>query len=306
MNYLKFWLIMLFISKIYSVEAADFQTVSTATELESYFQKKYNSQTLIIFDVDYVLITPKDKVFRFAGEQNGLRKQLFNSLKSASYEKYKVINGRKIPLFDYLMSVVITLSQNEPVDPQMAPLIAKLQKQNFPIIALTQNQSGPIGLIPSQSTKKINDLKEIGIEFRNSYFGMDCIILHDVISKGGFHPVYDRGVIFANGAGKGDALKAFLISQNFRPEKVIFIDDRKEYLESVANALKTLGIPYVGLQFIQMLEKNEKVDSIISQYQFNFLLENGIWLDDALAEEMRKKCLILEVLNKQECPLIKE
>ncbi len=70
--------------------------------------------------------------------------------------------------------------------------------------------------------------------------------------------------------------------------------------------MKSLEIPYVGLQFIQMSEKDEKVDPIISQFQFDFLIENGIWLVDALADEMRKKSLKLDNLNKQDGFLIKE
>ncbi len=55
-----------------------------------------------------------------------------------------------------------------------------------------------------------------------------------------------------------------------------------------------------------MSEKDEKVDPIISQFQFDFLIENGIWLVDALADEMRKKSLKLDNLNKQDGFLIKE
>lgn len=282
---LKFWLILVFALKLYVGKAVAFQKITTGKELEFQIQRNVTCQTLVIFDVDYVLITPKDKIFRFCGEQNGLRQQLFKNLKKVTQEKYKILNEKKVPLSDFLMSVIIKTSRIEAVDQLITHLITKLKKQNIPVIALTQNLSGPIGQIASQSEKKINDLKEVGIDLTNTMFGSDVIVLNNVSSNLGLHPVYDRGVIFANSVKKGEVLKAFLEAQNFTPKNIIFIDDRQECLESVDAATKTLGIPYVGLQFTQLSERGETVDKALAEYQFHVLLEQEVWLDDAAAEK---------------------
>lgn len=275
---------LLFIYNVEALEQSNIHIVKTVAEIESYIKDHYDDQTCIVFDVDYVLITGKDKIFRPCGEKKGLRKQLFNSLKEKTLNKYKIIDGKKIPLYEYLMNVLIFMTKNECVDSQLASFIVKLQKK-FPVIALTHNESGPIGLISSQSTKKINDLKEIGIEFKNAFFCPERIILNQVSSKEGLYPVYDKGVLFTNGVKKGEVLKAFLISQNYKPKKLIFIDDRKEYLESVNNALNSLGVSFIGLHFTQLIDREQKIEKALAEYQFNFLLENEIWLDDELAEK---------------------
>jgi FMN phosphatase YigB (HAD superfamily) len=58
------------------------------------------------------------------------------------------------------------------------------------------------------------------------------------------------GVLFVGEKnGKGEVLLLLLEKLNYRPENVVFVDDRLRHLIGVEKALKSIGVPYKGFRY---------------------------------------------------------
>lgn len=235
--------------------------------------KLANQDTLVIFDVDYVIITPKDKVLRPVGEREKFRKSQFDWLKISSRGKLKKIQGKSIDLGDYLLSVIGRQAKIELVHSQIPYLIRDLQARHIPVIALTNSFSAPLGLISSQADQRINDLKRFNIDFSGAFENLNRVELKQVAGKKGKPPLYQNGVLFTNGAGKGETLKTLLEYAGFKPKKIIFIDDRMECIDSVKRMTEEREIPLLAIHFILLCQQPELLDKEIARYQFTYLLK---------------------------------
>jgi hypothetical protein len=175
----------------------------------------------------------------------------------------------------------------ELVDTYMPEVIHRLQAHRVPVLALSQNESGRVGLVADLNEHKFEELAALGIDFRNSHFDPDKK-MHAVDA---FFPVYSNGIILTGRAQKGETLIAFLESQNFFPTNIIFVDDRVKMLHSVETACQRLGIPFYGIHYTQLAMKNETVDPIIGANQFHHLYKKEVWLSDDQANKQLQEDL---------------
>lgn len=131
-----------------------------------------------------------------------------------------------------------------------AEVISFLQVKNIPVIALT-NRSKPI------LDKTIEQLTSIGIDFtKTALYKDDLNVCLNYVGK------YSNGIIFCGSNDKGKTLFKFFDSINYKPKKIIFIDDKLKYVESVEKSSKKLDIEYVGIRFsLQDTKKNLSEDN---------------------------------------------
>ena len=124
-------------------------------------------------------------------------------------------------------------------------IIQDLQKKSIPVLALTK-RSMPF------SKMTIKKLRKIGIDFSKQTLYQKNINL-PATYMGGF----SHGIIFTGSNKKGEILSLFLKKTNLVPSKIIFLDDRRKHLQSVANMCKEKNIPFVGIR-ISLMDSMKK------------------------------------------------
>lgn len=242
-----------------------------------------DEKTLIVFDVDEVLITTEDHfIHPYAGH-------IFLKLAGELIQKTE-IEEEKIELIKTL-----SLSLSEPkrvIVEEMAPeFIRSLQQRGLKVIALTACPSGDYGLIPKVECWRVEHLRSLGIDFSSSFSTISPLSLSDIASQGRSPPVFEEGILFSGvllskGYTKGEVLAEFLKQANFHPEKVIFIDDSIHYLDSVQTAVQAAGIEFKGYQYLGAERFFKKTNEEVLRYQLDHLIHKKEWLSD---EEIQRR-----------------
>lgn len=238
-------------------------------DIVPYFEKA-TDKTLVIFDVDMVIVQPSDPAFQMANmKRHGIvAKRIMQS-----------IPQEHLMLF---LSLMTLRSETILIDHKMPEYLQILFKKNTPTIALTANITGSFAETPSVELWRIESLRRLGIDFSNAAPYKAHHEFKNLASYRNNYSTYVDGMLFVNGrvVSKGDALLAYLNLANLCPNEVIFIDDREDNLKSVEQALKTRTVPptFIGIHF-QGAELYPSTD--ISEHDF----ENR-WM--ALREELEK------------------
>lgn len=233
---------------------------------------KSDNKSLVLFDVDYTLLLPKDAILRPCGR--GLKTRLVKEI---------LDNPAIVPIGKYtdgfLRSKAILQAKSELVDPKVLPLLAKLRQRGVPTIALTLVEAGRLGVIPNMAEWRLNEMQELGLAFNWSF----CEVGYLEFAKDPGRstvPAYKGGVLFSARHAKGPVLQAFLDKIRWRPDKIIFIDDNKGFLQSVEAVVAELGIPFVGIHYTGAELAPCKLDEKLAEFQFWYLATYGDWLSD--------------------------
>lgn len=215
--------------------------VNDMKEVLDYFTMA-DSKTLVIFDVDMVLVQPSDPAFQMANMKR------FGAI---SKRIMKELPAEKQMLFLSLM----TISSEPVLIDQCTPQVLKnIIQRDVPAIALTANLTGSFGPIKNMEAWRSHTLKLLGIDFTQSAPYQKSLVFDDLSPYRGNYSTYLDGILFVNGTtvSKGDAFLSFLKKTGFLPEKIIFIDDREDNLKSLEVAIQKLDRPieYQGLHFL--------------------------------------------------------
>lgn len=241
------------------MEIADF--VPLIEEIEN-----LDSKALVVFDVDETLIIAKDKILRPAGE-----KYLYNL--TASFGKSLNEDQHK-----ELRSITMLQREIAHTDPSIPALFQKMQKKCIASIALTAMPSGKYGLIPSMEEWRGEELKRSGIDFT-----LHSPIQADINFEefGEHNPlIFYKGMLCSSDHPKGLALKAFLQKTDIKPSKIIFVEDKRNNLDSVEEEIKKMAISYKGFHYVGALKFDEEVNEEVAKFQLHYLLKNKKWLSD--------------------------
>lgn len=232
--YLTVWTMFYFV-----IVHADITKVNQMQEVFSFFQHA-DSDTLIIFDVDMVLVQPNDPAFQMANmkRHSNIAKKI---MKEMPHEKQMIF-----------LSLMTIKSQPLLIDPQIPQQLSRLHQRGIPSMALTANLTGEFSIIKSMEKWRVEGLRQLGIDFSQSAPYQCSIAFYHLPSFRGNYSTYLDGILFVNGTtcSKGEALLAFLHQMQVHPKKIIFVDDREENLRSVEAALRGKEIDYQALHFV--------------------------------------------------------
>jgi len=243
-----------------------------------------NSDSLIVFDVDQVLIDPIDRILSRKGET--LKKSLLEELG----QRYGIEKGHEI------YSILVHTRKVRLVEEETPDLIRGLIEQNKKVIALTKFPTGPFGCIPSVEAWRETQLKALGIDFSASFKAHPRIAFPKLQSSlYPALPVFQSGILYTGGGGltpaqlsKGEVLKAFLSHLDWKPSHLIMVDDVESNVEDVEQACHELGISSEGYHYTYVLNLEDKIDEALARFQFNFLDQHRVWLSDQEALEKMK------------------
>lgn len=235
-----------------------------------------DSHTLVIFDVNEVLIVPQDMILR--KKSKTLRSKLEEKYLNPLGEEKKLALQSKI----YLKKNVYI-----PIDPCISSLIKQIKNRQAKAMALTAGKTGPFGLIPHFEDQRLVILREMGINFSDfpDTENLTFIDGHTFTSKA---PIYTNGILHSRPYSKGQVLEAFLNRIPFHPKKILFVDNDLSNLESVEEIAKKRGISFLGLFYQGEESLPYQLDENIAEIQYQILRDKEQWLSD----EEAKNCLI--------------
>ncbi len=216
-----------------------------------------DSKTLAIFDVDMVLIQPSDPAFQMANmkQYSAICKRI---MKEIPTNKHMVF-----------LSLMTTSSNSILIDDRIPQFIGKIIQRGVAVMALTANLTGKFNTISKMEQWRVDELRQLGIDFSKTAPCGRSLVLDDLASYRGNYSTYLNGILFVNGTtvSKGEAFLSFLKKTNFAPNKVIFVDDREDNLKSLEAAIQKLdrSIEYQGIHYLGAQNYPSK---IISEEEF--------------------------------------
>ncbi len=227
-----------------------------------------DQKSLCVFDVDQVLIDPKDAVLSAVGE----------AIKTQNLKQIHTDHGQEV--YDYYYSILVKERQVDLVDALVKETISDLQKRQLPTIALTAFWDGPYGVLDNIGDFRVQQLLNLGYDFSKSQPLEDQLFQHLDSGREGLYPSLKDGIALTCYVSKGEVLKAYINQMNDQPNHVIFIDDRLSFIEQVINACKEMNIPCTAIHYLAA-EKNGKVlNEPLAHFQWQYFVENKTWLSD--------------------------
>lgn len=234
----KYLIFLILITHLTTFLQSEIHAVTSMSEIEKWSDIA-DSNTLILFDMDYTLVMPKNPAFH-----------------RPVYKKYKdwrreLINSLTVHEKTFFSAVFITNGALSLVEQYTAQIIENLQNRCVPLIIFTSSSVGTIGAISRVEDWRYKELSRLGIDNSFSFVNKSPTQFDTLNSQRGNYPLFKNGILSTNGSNntKGNVIKAFLELLDWKPTKVIFIDDELRNLNSVESSLSALGIPFIGLQY---------------------------------------------------------
>lgn len=223
------------------------------------------TKDLIVFDVDNTLLVAEDKILRPCGAQLFLRQ----------YETLsKMVSEEEASRF---VSIILLNRAFRAVDEQMPELVRKLQERSVKVIALTALSSGRLGMISSLEEWRRKELLSLGFDFSEAFPKYNHIVFGDLLHEGSL-PIYKDGILYSTRHySKGEILQAFLRRVKWLPERVIFVDDKREYIDSVHETMLAMGIECCCYHYCNEVIAADVVDEEEAERQFVHLRTHKHW-----------------------------
>lgn len=243
--------------------------------------------TLVVFDVDFVLTTPSDAVFMLAVTDDGekLLKHIYDDL------------WERLPKHDIdeMQSILMLTQTLRLVTPDTAKIFNQIKDKGYKILGLTAIGTGGLGKVNSREKWRIDALKSVGITFDKNFINANAGTLDQYIpnvstyyagARRASFPAAESGIVFTSVVPKGEVLDAYLQFAKIKPKKIIFIDDIISNLETVRDYCNKSNIQYVGYEYIAIKEqaKSLKLNPRRAKLQYKLLELTKTWLHDAEAD----------------------
>jgi len=100
-------------------------------------------------------------------------------------------------------------------------------------------------------------------------------------------PFFKRGIIF--GCPKGDVLSAFLDHAQWKPKRIIFIDDFLEFVNSMEEMAEKRDIDFVGIHYTAAQAVPCDLNEEMMKFQLDYFAKTRTWLCDDEAKMLLKE-----------------
>lgn len=231
-----------------------------------------SKDSLVLFDVDDVLISPTDE-FNFRSK---IRKYLKKEIaKDKSKHEVEVIFS------DFFLKRKVQL-----INENMPKLLEFLRDKKISASALSAWWTDNFGTIQKMEKQRLKELEQVKISFADlSPFNEDIRFTSNKNEHGGT-PMVISGIILTGLKDKGEVLGLALNSINKKFKRIIFIDDQIKYLKEVEKFCAKNGLDFVGIHYTESsLARVPEFDSAKEKMRFNILEEEHVWLSDPELEE---------------------
>lgn len=249
---------------------ADITPINDLSAIKQILESADND-TLVIFDVDDVLVQPADQIFQSKNKEYLLALDMALA-KRTSTDK-----------LEYLRAKIAFKQQEKLVDERVLELLAYLKQNNINTVALTNCATGKIGDIARFEEWRIIRLNTLGIDF-SAHNTLPDVQFNYVDSMAGV-PLIKSGIIFTGYADKGKVLRAVIRKFSLQPKKIIFIDDKLSNLQSVQTVAQDHKIEFIGVEYNAVKTSLlEEFNQQRADFQFEVLEQEHLWLSDQEAD----------------------
>ncbi|MFH0898882.1 MAG: DUF2608 domain-containing protein [bacterium] len=194
-----------------------------------------DNDTVVVFDLDHTIIENEIDLDSWIPEN-------ITKLQEEGLSQNDAVQ--------YTLSMYYTLQHFVTLHPigGSKEIIENLQNHNIKVLALT-NRSIPV----LQTT--IKQLKNKGIDFSRTSVSKKDLKL-SVTHAGKF----SQGIISAGANDKGAMLFAYFNAIGYKPKKIVFVDDKIKYVESVEKTAKNNNVDYVGIRLSLQDHKKKNIN----------------------------------------------
>jgi hypothetical protein len=207
-------------------------------------------KTLVILDVDNTLVTTAQSL----GNDVWFRQRLEEYLKKGLSVKEAL--DKCVMEWEAFQNV----TKVELPEHTIPHVIETMQKMHQPLIALSTRS---VGL----SRATLYQLLSLNIDLRKSPFSHKehCFMKDEVVA-------FKNGILLTSGTQKGEALFTLLDHIGFKPEEIVFINDKATNLREVETECEKRGIPFIGLRYSKLDERMKLFNKSIADIQFQHAL----------------------------------
>jgi hypothetical protein len=233
-------------------------------------------ETLVLWDVDQTLHSPNDAILKPCNEK------LFD----------KLLGGKKVYTDEtgkihYIFREILIHAPHSLVDPKSVDLIKKLQERNMPTIAFTLAPAGKVGEVESFIDWRVNELASFGFDFSPSFPGLSFELPKDPDNE--YAPLFHSGVLVTSLHDKGPVLRHFFQALEWRPKRLVIIDDQPKNVQSIVEEFG-FEMEVYGFHYTAASLKPSSLNPELGQFQVDHFKKTGEWLSDAEAQrEMQKR-----------------
>jgi hypothetical protein len=220
------------------------------------------SDQSVFFDIDFVLIEPKDSVRHHVHLKHVIE----------AFEGHV-----SDPEMETCISLMFRDGEQRVIEPIVIEKIRDLREKKVNVNALTSSRIGSFGEISSAEDMRYRLLKNFGFSwsFEEDVHSFEELKKEDETCT----PLFFKGIILVDGYPKGSSLGAFLDWKKLSPSKVIFMDDSLKNLLSVKEECEKRSIPFLGYQYFG--KSNPPLDEEMMHKQFRYLSQHRIWTADS-------------------------
>ncbi len=200
------------------------------TDIYNYIApNEYNKDLLVIFDIDNTIGKPPTEL--------GSDQWFYAKVKQFELAGKNIDEAIQLTLPELFH--IQFHSWMEPVEKDTVQVIKNLQDKGVTVIALTARS-----LELTQRT--IEQLHRMGVYFTKTD-PYECPLTHG--HGHGKAGLYIDGIIFSGNHSKGEMIVSWFNQIDYRPKKIIFVDDKLKNVESVEKALHNRDYPFIGIRY---------------------------------------------------------
>lgn len=170
------------------------------------------------------------------------------------------------------------LTQMEIVEPDTERKVRELQSRGASVSVMGLTTQGL-----ALATRTSLQLRELGIDLRTA-----APRSGDVYFENGHHGVlYRNGILFTSGTHKGEALFKLLDQIEYKPKKIVFLNDKASHLAEIEESAGRREIPFIGLRYSYSDRRKEAFRPDVAEYQFHHSSLARLLSDEEALERLK-------------------
>lgn len=230
-------------------------TVIETNSIKTVLEYVDQQESMVVFDID--------KTLAYTGQELGSEQWAFWLVKQKLSQGYALSEAivAAVELYQQVHQHIELM----PVEQETIAVVNRLKELSVPTLCLT-------GRPAAMADRTYRQLANLGLLFS---YPQDCDQIVSLEDSGA--AVFYKGIICVGMADKGSLFFQALQKLNFgSPKSIIFIDDKKECVDSLSLACKRNDIPFTGLRYGYLDQYERSFDALKAQEQLNRLLEKQL------------------------------
>lgn len=241
-----------------------FSEIRTIHTLDEISTSEFSKKTLVMFDLDDVLIYPRDALL-----QNWRKEWKPEGMREWTAEE------------DTIAWMNVKFQIMDPSGPKLLNVLNEIGVPTIGFTSFAMDQSDIVESIPDWRSRH---LEELGLNFKTE---KETIFS---VQNGFVPPSFKKGVLYCGNFykkekdNKGKILSLYLDWLDWTPELVVLVDDGKYNIESVKKELEKRSIPFLG--FLYIPKDLDPIDKKVAKFQYETIINQKQWLSDQEAKKL--------------------